>query len=330
MKPDFNKLMDLSHKFQISKIFFVACELDIFSHLSAKSKNISELSKVLSINARSLEIFLNGLVAIGVLRKEGDLYSNSPEAEEYLVKEKPNYRGAIFKHIHQGWEEWSDLQKTLISGKNIGGVQDFWLKENRERVNAFIWGMDNLARDLAPVVLTYLNLDGKRNMLDLGGGPGTYSITFLKSYQDLNSTIFDLPLTQEIAKENIKKNKMQKRISLRSGDFLKDDIGGGYDFIWMSHIFHSNSEEDCEFLIEKVYTSLGPSGMVGIHDFVLNKDKVSPPSAAIFGVHMLAVTEKGRTYTYEEISRWLKNAGFKDIEVMDVSEVTKLIRAEKS
>ena len=70
--------------------------------------------------------------------------------------------------------------------------------------------------------------------------------------------------------------------------------------------------------------------MVGIHDFVLNKDKVSPPFAAIFGVHMLAVTEKGRTYTYEEISRWLKNAGFKDIEVMDVSEVTKLIRAEKS
>lgn len=321
--------MELSGMFQLSRIFLVACELDIFSRLSPRPKGIEELSKELGINSRSLEIFLNGLCATGVLKKEGDVYANSPEAEEYLVKGKESYRGNIFMHASFYWDQWSDLKKTLVSGKNQTGFQQFWLKEDRERINAFIRGMDNIARDLAPLMLEHFNLEGKKSMLDLGGGPGTYSIAFLRKYPELMSTIFDLPMPLKIARENIERNALDKRVSLKPGDFLKDDIGQGYDFVWMSHILHSNSDEECRHLIKKVFKALGKKGIVGIHDFFLNRDKVSPRFAAIFAVHMLAVTEKGRTYTHEEVSGWLEKVGFGDIEVIEASENTKVIRAVK-
>jgi cyclopropane fatty-acyl-phospholipid synthase-like methyltransferase len=326
---DFRKLMEFSRLFQVSKIFLTACELDIFSHLSPTPKGIAELSKELGISARSLEIFMGGLCATGTIEKKGDLFSNSPEAEEFLVKGRPNYRGEIFRHANFYWNEWSQLEKTLTAGRSRTASQQSWLNNDRERVNAFIRGMDNNARDFAPLVLKHLNLEEKRHMLDLGGGPGTYTITFLKEYPGLKATIFDLPMTLQIAEENIRGHGMQERISLQPGDFLKDSIGEGYDFVWMSHILHSNSEEECELLIKKVYDSLGKNGMVGIHDFILNPDKVSPSFAAVFGVHMLAVTEKGRTYTDKEITGWLQKVGFNEIEVIQVSEISKMIKGKK-
>lgn len=326
--PDFKKLMEFGNLFKLSKIFLTACEMDIFSRLSPKAKSIAELSKDLGINARSLEIFFGGLASIGVIEKKGGLFLNSPEAEEFLVKGKPNYRGSIFKHANFYWKDWSELEKTLVSGKKDNG-QNFWLTQDKERINAFIWGMDNVAADFAPLMLGHLNLDNKKNMLDLGGGPGTYTITFLKKYPALKGTIVDLPLTLEIAKENLKKYGMGKRVSLKPGNFLKDKIGNGYDFAWLSHILHSSSEEECELVIKKVYDSLDKDGLVAIHDFVLNPDKVSPPFAAIFGVHMLAVTERGRTYTYDEIRGWLEKAGFKKIEMIDVSEISRMIKGIK-
>jgi 3-hydroxy-5-methyl-1-naphthoate 3-O-methyltransferase len=326
--PDFKKLMEFGNLFKLSKIFLTACEMDIFSRLSPKPKGVAKLSEELGINPRSLEIFLGGLASTGVIEKKGGLFSNSPEAEEFLVKGKPNYRGAIFKHANFYWKDWSELGKTLVSGKKDNG-QNFWLTQDKERINAFIWGMDNIATDFAPLMLGHLNLDNKKNMLDLGGGPGTYTVTFLKKYPSLKGTIVDLPLTLEIAKENLKKYGMEKKVSLKPGNFLKDSIGSGYDFAWLSHILHSSSEEECELIIKKVYDSLDENGLVAIHDFVLNPDKVSPPFAAVFGVHMLAVTEKGRTYTSSEITGWLEKVGFKQIEVADVSEISRMIKGVK-
>ena len=188
-----------------------------------------------------------------------------------------------------------------------------WVATRPERdeteVRAFICGMDALARDLAPQVAPKLKLAGVRHLLDLGGGPATYAITFARMNPEMKATVFDLPGPIKIARENIARHGLDARIDTMAGNFLKDDIGSGYDFIWISQILHSHNEEQCRRIIKQAVVALVPGGRLAIQDFFVNPDGCTPPGAALFGVHMLAVTPRGRAYTAGEVAEWLAEAG---------------------
>jgi cyclopropane fatty-acyl-phospholipid synthase-like methyltransferase len=158
-------------------------------------------------------------------------------------------------------------------------------------------------------VAAKLDLKGVRRLLDLGGGPATYAIIFAQAYPGLAATVFDLPMPIKIARENIAKNGLTDRVHTLAGNFLQDDIGTDYDFIWVSQILHSHDEEQCQLIIAKAVAALNPGGTLAIQDFYLNADGASPTGAAMFGVHMLAVTPRGRAYTHGEVAAWMQAAG---------------------
>jgi ubiquinone/menaquinone biosynthesis C-methylase UbiE len=158
-----------------------------------------------------------------------------------------------------------------------------------------------------------------RHLLDLGGGPATYAITFAKLNPEMRATVFDLPGPIKIARENIAKHGLSARISTLEGNFLKNDIGSGYDFIWISHILHSHNEEQCRRIIQRALKALVPGGTLAVQDFFLNPDGYTPPGAAMFGVHMLAVTPRGRAFTYGEVAEWLQEEGLSAPEQISTS-----------
>jgi len=130
----------------------------------------------------------------------------------------------------------------------------------QDEIRAFIWGMHAIARDLAPRWRAKLDLKAVRHLLDLGGGPATYAISFAQANPKLKATVFDLPMPIDIARENIAKNGLTDRVGTLAGNFLKDEIGTGYDFIWISQILHSHDEEQCQFIIAKAVAALTPGG----------------------------------------------------------------------
>jgi hypothetical protein len=60
--------------------------------------------------------------------------------------------------------------------------------------------------------------------------------------------------------------------------------------------------------LQKAVAALTPGGTLAIQDFFLNDNGVSPPGVAMFSVHMLAVTPRGRGYYHREVARWLEEA----------------------
>jgi hypothetical protein len=50
-----------------------------------------------------------------------------------------------------------------------------------------------------------------------------------------------------------------------------------------------------------------------VQEFLLDEGKVSPPGPVFFSVHMLAVTDGGRSYTAGEVAGMLRKAGFRKI-----------------
>jgi hypothetical protein len=329
----FDQIMSMARGFQAAKMLMVAVDLGLFDFLQ-EPKSAGEAAAWLKADARATGIFLNGLAALGLLVKGVDYFQNSEPVSRYLVEGKDNYRGAIIKHMEHTWGRgWDDLKDTVLIGHPPAVDPEKWVDARPERdeaeVRAFIWGMHAIARDLAPQVAAKLDLRGVRRLLDLGGGPATYAITFAQANPGLHATVFDLPLPLIIARENIAQTSLTDRVDTLEGNFLKDDIGTGYDFIWVSQILHSHNEGQCKFIIGKAVAALQDGGTLAIQDFFLNPDGASPTGAAMFGVHMLAVTLRGRAYTYGEVGEWMKEAGLSAPEYLQSGMDASILIAKK-
>jgi len=331
-EPAFMELLDLAKSFRPAKILMVATDLGVFDHLE-ELNSAPEVAARVKADPRAMDILLNGLTAIGVLIKEGERFRNGPAASRFLVHGKEDYRGAIIRHLHHTWWGWSELGQTVVRGKAPDYKSEQWLERHpwseKDWMREFIWGMHAIAQDLAPKAAAKLDLSQVRHLLDLGGGPGTYAIAFAQANPHLKVTVFDFPGPCEIAQENIARHGFMARIGTRAGNFLKDSIGSGYDFIWASQILHSHDEAQCQLIIRKCVEALAVGGRLAIQDFFLNDDGYTPVEAALFSVHMLAVTPGGRSYRHREVREWMTAAGLSTAAHIVTSPQTSVLLAQK-
>jgi 2-polyprenyl-3-methyl-5-hydroxy-6-metoxy-1,4-benzoquinol methylase len=294
------ELRKLWSGFQGPRVLLTANNYKVFDHLM-RPQSAKAISKKLNTDRRATEILLDALTGLSLLKKQNGKYMNTNMASQFLVSGSPHYQGDILKHADILWQNWSGLDKVIKTGTPYHKAQNH---------GAFILGMHNLAILKAKDVLKIIGLKGVKTALDLGGGPGTYSIEMAK--KGISVTLFDRPETVEIAKRVISREGV-KGIDFISGDFLKDDFGRGYDLIFLSQVLHSYSEKDNINLLKKCRKALSNNGRVVIQEFLINEDRTHPLQSALFSINMLVNTEGGRCYSPDEMKGWLLKAGLKNI-----------------
>src|ERR1035441_1527489 len=73
------------------------------------------------------------------------------------------------------------------------------------------------------------------------------------------------------------------------------------------------SEEENRDLLARSVRALAPGGRLVIQDFLLRADKTGPRSGALFSLNMLVNTQGGASYSEDEYTQWLHEAGFSDV-----------------
>ncbi len=315
-------LMQKIRGFQFSRVILSAVELDIFTAVG-KNANSAEIAKSLGIDPRATEKLLNALVAINLLEKRQGLFYNSAISSRYLMEGSPDDSRASIMHSVHLWDRWSTLTECVKQGasvtyKDVADRKDEWTVP-------FIAAMHKNAGARAPLVIRAIGIDGVRKVLDVGGGSGAYSIAFAEMNQNLEAEVFDLPPVFAIARKHIDKAGLSGRVKVRAGDFRKDELGTDFDLVFISAICHMNGPQENIKLLQKSYKALVSGGRVVIQDFILNPDKTSPQSAALFALNMLVGTRSGSTYSEHEYSDWLKEVGFKNIKPIRLPGPTALI-----
>jgi len=305
------KLLSLSGSYWQTCALHAGVELGLFSIIGGEALPANDIAKELKAPARGVEMLLNALCALGLLRKRKDLYANTPEGKTLLAKESAEYIGHIITHHFHLVPAWSQLPQAVMTGKPVRKRSSFGEAEERE---GFLMGMYNLAMQIAPELSKEIDLKGRRHLLDLGAGPGTYAIHFCLANPDLRATVYDLATTRPFATQVIEGFKMSHRIEFVAGDYVKDKIEGLYDVVWLSHILHGEGPENCQKILGKVISSMEDGGLVLIHDFILDDSSDAPLFPALFSVNMLINTDKGRSYTQGQIKDMLKRTGVKDIQ----------------
>lgn len=174
-------------------------------------------------------------------------------------------------------------------------------------------GMFNLAMQIAPRIVPQINLSGRRRLLDLGGGPGTYAIHFCQHNPDLSAVVYDLPSTRPFAEKTIARFGLSDRVTFASGDFIAEGVKGRFDVAWLSHILHGEGAEGCAVILAKAMAALDPGGLILVQEFILDDTLDGPVFPALFSLNMLLGTPNGQAYSQGELVAMLETAGARDV-----------------
>lgn len=304
-------IRELAFGFQPSRIFLTAYELGVFTAIGEASKTSSQVARRLRTNPRATDRLMNALVAMGLLEKKVGRFSNTPATLRFLVKTHPEFSPGLM-HAVNLWKTWNTLTDAVRIGMSLTiGRRAYDGGKNWQE--AFIAAMHDRAKKQAPQVVGQMDLIGVKRVLDVGGGPGTFSMAFVRERKGNTATVFDLPSVIPLTKKYIKDAGLADKIDTAAGDYTTDQLPKGYDLVFLSAIVHSNSPAENRRLLKKCAKALNPGGQVVVQDFIMDEDRTSPAHGAFFALNMLVNTERGDTYTESEIVSWMKAAGLSSI-----------------
>jgi SAM-dependent methyltransferase len=315
-------VLELASAFQRSRVLLTAHELDLFTVLAEERRSSVEVARALGTDERATDRLMDALCAMGLLEKGDGRFSNTPLSARFLVRGKPEFMAGLTHTVHL-WETWSTLTQAVRQGSSVvarpvGERGEKWLR-------AFIAAMHWRGGQHAREVVAMLDLSGVSRVLDVGGGSGVYAVAFVRARPGITAVVFDLPSVIPLTNEYIAQEGMSERVKTVMGDYEVDDLGHGFDLVFLSAILHSNSPGENRELLRKCTAGLNPGGQVVVQDFMIDEDRTGPPFAALFALNMLVGTESGDTYTESEVRAWMEAAGLSAIQRKDTDYGTGLM-----
>lgn len=260
-----------------AQIFFIALERDMFTVLS-NGKTAEEAAAALrftsdkyaSLNfadVHSLKIFLDVLVAQGLITVDGECYHNTDETQRFLVRSSVSYIGDVLLY-RKRLSDICNEAETLSDKSSSCPVFDF-----TEMARVTAKEISILRKQPLLTLIKELGIMPKK-VLDLGGGSGVLLIAVVESYKNCQGVLFEQKDVVSIARRFIADSPAKKRIAIMEGDFLLDDIGANYDFIIASGIFPFVPEM-IEPFVKKISDALQEGGLLLVYDtaFAAEKDK---------------------------------------------------------
>lgn len=295
-----------------------AVKTGIIETLHKKPMTVDELAKEMNADARAVWVVTEALAELGYLsREEGELRLSDEAANMIYNQDAPNYTGFSFMHRYNLINSWIHLPEVIHSG------QPHPRERGPENTKYFMAAMAQGASQSTSAIADFcLGEQGKgTRMLDIGGGPLNYA----RSFASLGArvTILDLP---EVVNQMSPLLKGTEGIEMVPGDFNVGLPPGPFDLAFLGNICHIFGEPENRELFKKVLDVLSPDGRIAIVDFI----RGTGPMPALFGVNMLVNTKNGGTWTYEQYSTWLGDAGFGDVALHAVAGRQILTAKKKS
>jgi SAM-dependent methyltransferase len=328
--PD--RIMQMAWGYSLPLILEAALHHGVFDALDQGPKTLADLQKASGASERGLTAVLNVLVALQLLAKDSNgAYSLTPESAAFLVSSRPAFMGGMIRHTSSDLlPKWLNLNDVVKTGGPTKAVNQ--QGSGTEFFEKFVNDIFPLSYAPAQDLANYLRLDlmaGDVNVLDLAAGSGVWGIVLAQSAPKVRVSAVDWPGVLEITRKNAEKFGLADRFAFREGDLQEADFGSGYQVATLGHILHSEGEERSKKLLTKTFEALAPGGTIAIAEFLVNDDRSGPVNGLIFAVNMLVNTDTGGTYSFEEISRWLGEAGFVEARTLSSRGPSPLILANK-
>jgi len=318
LTPD--KILQVGLGFWASKTLLSAVELGVFTELAQHPLDFATLKGRLGLHDRSARDFLDALVALGLLRREGGTYHNTPETDLFLDRRKPSYVGGSLEMAnHRLFRFWANLTEALRTGEPQSEVktgQNFFTEVYADpaRLRSFLQGMTGVSHGANVAVARKFPWAAYKRFADLGGAQGDLSLQIALHNPHLTGVGFDLPVVAPVFEEYVEKGGAAGRVRFVGGDFFKDPLPEAEVYL-MGHILHDWTLDEKRMLIKKVYDALPAGGAFIVYEALIDDDRSQNAFGLLMSLNMLIETPGGFDYTGADCIGWMREAGFREARV---------------
>jgi SAM-dependent methyltransferase len=309
-RPNPSRIVAMASAYYDSCVLFTASDLGIFATLARGGPaDAVAIGHACELNQHGARMLLDACVAIGLLTKDGARYANTPEAAAFLVPGEPADLSGAIRYNRDVYPLWGHLGDRIRTGRPVERPQ-VHLGEDAERTRTFVLSMHGRAKGIGRAVVPQLDLCGRKRLLDVGGGPGTYSMLIAQANPGVACTVLDLPGVVRVADDLIRQAGMPDRVATLPGDYHTTPFGTGYDAVIFFGVLHQETPEAIGDLFRRAYAALAPGGVVYVLDLMTDATRTQPAFSALFALNMALSTEHGWVFSDTDLQSWLTDAGF--------------------
>lgn len=314
--------MQLGLGFWGSKTLLSAVELGLFTELAKEdSLDAETLSERLMLHPRSARDFLDALVALGMLERDGDRYANTTETDLFLDRVKPSYVGGILEMANARlYPFWGSLTEALRTGQPQneakGGGEDFFaaIYADPARLKGFLQAMSGLSLGAAIAMANKFPWDRYETFVDVGAAQGGLPVQVAMAQEHLSGGGFDLPPVGPVFEEYVDSHGLGDRLRFYAGDFFTDPLPAA-DVLVMGHILHDWDLEGKRILLAKAYETLPEGGALIVYDAIIDDERRENVFGLLASLNMLIETPGGFDYTGADCTSWMRETGFRETRV---------------
>lgn len=329
LSPD--KIMQIGTGFWASKILLSAIKFEVFTKLAEQKKMAAKEIKQslkLACTDRHFFDFLDVLTAFGFLNREGLLatavYSNAPDAETFLDKNKLTYIGGMLEMLNNRlYRFWGDLEEGLITGlpqNEAKSGEDFFgvIYQDANKLREFINAMSGIQMGNFMAFAQNFDFSKYTTLTDMGGSAGLLSLMVARHQPHMTCISVDLPPVEPIAFETIQKYQLSGRVKTQSADFFADPFPKA-DMVTMGNILHDWDEEKKIILMTKAYEALPPGGAFVAIEGIIDNERKQNAFGMMMSLNMLIETGTGFDYTFADFTKWATTVGFKSTALLPLA-----------
>ena len=322
-------IMQVGLGFWASKTLLSAVELGLFTALGDDALSASEIAATLDLRSRAVYDFLDGLVALGLLERDGlgesGRYRNTPETAAFLDANAPQYIGGILEMANARlYRFWDGLTEALRTGepqneiKHTGRSMFEELYRDPARLEQFMRAMTGISAGNFHALAEKLDFSRYQTVCDVGGATGQLSIILAQRHPHLTCVTFDLPVVEPIARRTIEQAGVGDRVTTAAGDFFTTPLPRA-DVITMGLILHDWNLERKLHLVRAAYEALPPGGAFVVIENLIDDERRENVFGLMISLNMLIEFGDAFDFTGADFGGWCLDAGFRSVEIIPLA-----------
>lgn len=322
-----------------SKTLLSAVELELFTVLATEPKTAAQVGQRLSLHPRSVTDFLDALVSMGVVQRKGQgetaSYTNAPDTEMFLDKNKQSYVGGMLEMAnHRLYGFWNNLTVALKTGEpqneaTVGRDVFAEIYADEARLEEFLRAMAGVQMGNFMALAGQFDFSKFESMCDVGGASGALAAQIAMRHPNIKCATFDLPPVGPLATRFLTAVGVADRVEVLEGSFLEGPLPKA-DVITMGNVLHDWDEEGKKVLLRKAYEALPSGGCFIAIEMIIDDERRVNTMGLLMSLNMLIETPGGSDYTASQFDGWAREVGFERTEVLPLTGPSSAVIAWKA